>query len=166
MTHPSRRLPATALAACMLGYVASPIPFLALAARAELPPLTAAILATTFALSAGLLLMRLLAKPPADRTSGVTVRMIELASWATVTSILLFISGMHLMRGIERWGSVSLVFLSASALCFPIVWVRHTALEQRLTRLPPAVIVAALCTLLLVTGATLCAYLTTPAKFL
>jgi hypothetical protein len=94
------------------------------------------------------------------------MRLIELASWATVTSLLLFISQMHLMRGIERWGAVSLVFLSASALCFPLVWLRHTAVEQRLTRLPRAVVVLAVCAVLALSGIVLFVYVTTPTRFL
>ena len=75
--------------------------------------------------------------------------MLEFASWAALMAILLFISEMHLMRGIERWGAVSVVFVGASALCFPLVWIRRTAIEQSVTRLLRAVILSALCALLL-----------------
>lgn len=166
MTQLQRRLPATALAACMLGFVVSPLPFLALAARADLQPLAAATLTAVFVLSAGLLLVRLLSKPPTKPSNGIVIRLFELASWMAVTSILMFISGMHLMRGIERWGAVSLVFLSAAALCFPLLWVRRTAVEQRIASLPFVLVLSALCTVLALSGAMLFAYLTSPARFL
>lgn len=163
MTQVSRRLPATGLAACLLGFVFCPVPFVVLAARAELQPIAAAVIAAAFVLRAGFLPARLLGKT----RSGTSMRLLlELASWVTIAALLLFISQMHLMRGVERWGTISLIFLGASALCFPLVWVRRTALEQRLTRLPRTIVITALCALLTLSGTMLYAYVTTPARAL
>jgi hypothetical protein len=68
--------------------------------------------------------------------------------------------------GIERWGSVSLVFLVASALSLPLTWTRHTAIEQQIKRLPQAVTITTLCAVPVLTGTLLVLYLTTPARFL
>ena len=57
-------------------------------------------------------------------------------------------------------------FLTASLCCLPLVWVRATALEERLARLPQVVIVSALGVVLLLSGMMLVAYLTTPARFI
>lgn len=162
----SRSMPAAALAACLLGFVWCPLPFLALAARAELQPMASTMLFSIFSLSAGVLLVRLLRKPSETPSFGIAIGIVELASWATLAAILLFISKMHLMRGVERWGTVSLVFMSASVLCFPVVWMRRTAVEQRIKRLPRAMIVSALCIVLAVTSTTIFLYVTTPARFL
>jgi hypothetical protein len=166
VTQRQHRLPEVALSACALGFVLCPLPFLVIAARTELQPMASVILATAFGLSAGFLLARLLRKPAGESRRRVLTTVTELASWATVAAILLLISQIHLMRGLERWGAVSLNFLSASLLCFPLVWFRRTAIEHRLTPLPRAVVVSALCTVLLLSGTTLFLYLTTPVRFL
>jgi len=164
MNPRSRSLPVTLLAACVLGLVLCPVPFAVLAARAELTPLALAATGLPFALGATVLLRRFLRKPSAEATARGA--MVELSSWVVVVSFLLFISQMHLLRGVQRWGAVSMVFLSASACCMPFVWLRPTALEQRLARLPRALIVMALCGVLLLSGSLLVLYLTTPTRFI
>lgn len=163
---PPSRISAAALASCVLGFVLSPAPFIVLAARAELPLMASSIVASAFALSAGFLFTRLLSRPTSEPTGGTAIRLIELGSWATVTSVLVFISNMNLLRGIERFGAASVFFLSASTVCFPLVWVRRTAIEQRITRLPRALVVSALCTALGLSGGMALVYMTTPAQFL
>ena|GEM_PF-3071856 len=137
-----------ALAACIFGFVLSPLPFLALAARAELQPTASALLTTAVAASAAFLLTRLLNRPSAT----LVLRLLELASWATITALLVILSQMHLMRGIERWGTVSLFFLIASALSLPLTWKRPTTIEQQLERLPQAAVMATLCAVLALAG--------------
>jgi uncharacterized protein with PQ loop repeat len=151
-----------ALAACSFGFVLCPLPFLALAARDELQPTASALLTTAFTASAGFLLTRLLNNP----STTLPLRVFELASWATIIALLVFLSQLHLMRGIERSGTVSLVFLITSALSLPLTWARHTAIEQQIERLPRAVIITTLCAVLVLTGTLLVLYLTTPARFL
>jgi len=165
MTQRTRSLPVTALTACILGLVLCPTPYL-LAARSELSLAAFATLVPPFVLSVGILLLRFLGKPSSETTGGVAMRLLELASWTVVVSFLLFISQVRLLRGIERWGVACTFFLSASLVCLPLVWVRHTALEQRLTRLPRVVIVSALCAVLVLSGLMLFAYLTTPTRFI
>lgn len=161
-----KRLPAKALTACVLGYVLCPVPFLALAARDELQPLAAVVVAAAYIASAGFLLVRFLSTPHASASYGVFLRILELTSWAAVTAILTFISRMHLLIGIERWGTVSLFFLAGSALSFPFVWARYTAVEQRITRLPQAAILSMLCIVLIVSLVLVALYFTTPTRFL
>lgn len=160
------RLPGKALTACILGYVLCPLPFLALAARAELQPMASVILAAAYVASAGYLLLRFLRAPRANPSIGVFLRILELTSWAAVTAILTFISRMHLLRGIERWGTVSLFFLAASALCFPLVWARTTSVEQRITCLPQVAIVSMLCFVLVASTILVFLHCTTPTRFL
>ena len=109
MTQASRRLPVTALAACVLGIVVCPVPYVVLAARAELSPTALATAALPFMLGATILLKRFLTKPTTGLTRGLAMRLIELASWIAVVSFLLFISQIHLLRGLQRWGGSQLV---------------------------------------------------------
>jgi hypothetical protein len=81
-------------------------------------------------------------------------------------SFLLFISEMNLMRGVQRWGAVSLMFLTASVVCLPLVWLRHTALEQRLTRLPRIVVLSTLFVVLILSGLMALAYCNAPTRFI
>jgi hypothetical protein len=122
--------------------------------------------ASPFAIGATILLQRFLRSPSAEAISRNTMPLIELASWVAVGSFLFFISQIHLLRGIERWGAVSMMFLGTSVCAAPLVWLRPTALEQRLGRMPPRVIAAALCILLTLAALLLFSYLTTPARFI
>jgi len=166
MTQTSHRLPAATLAACSLGTVLCPAPFIVLGARDELLPTTSLIVSSVFMLSAGFLLARLVGSKFRQPAHRAVLGMIEVASWVTVAALLLFVSQIHLLRGLARWGSVSMFFLVASAICFPLVWTRPTAIEHRLARLPRALVVVALFAVLALSGITLYLFLTTPARFI
>jgi hypothetical protein len=166
MTPALQRLPVTALAACVLGIVLCPVPYALLAARAEFTSFALPTTALPFAIGAAVLFRRLLRKPQVVATRSRAMQWVELASWVTVVSFLFFISQIHLLRGVQRWGAVSAVFLSASVCCLPLVWLRPTVIEQRLAVLPRALILTALCGILAVSGILLLMYLSTPTQFI
>jgi hypothetical protein len=56
MMRDTRSLPASILSACVLGLVLCPLPYIILAARAELSPVAVVMVALPFALGAGILL--------------------------------------------------------------------------------------------------------------
>ena len=92
--------------------------------------------------------------------------MLEGAAWIAVVTFSFFVSSANLMRGSERFGFTSTAFLVAAVVWLPIVFLRRTALERRLTHLPKAVAISAL---LLVVGAASAAaifHLMTPPAFI
>jgi hypothetical protein len=154
------------LAACTLGLLVCPFVFLAIGALSHFPAMFSIVMLPTFLVGCGFLLFRYLAKPreaPARRPALVVL---ESLSWMSVGVFLFFVSGINLPTTFERVGAACTAFLVGSAICFPVVVLRRTALERRLGYLRPA---AALAILLLILGGSVViavAYLRTPAAFI
>lgn len=166
MTEQASRLTAAGLAACMLGFVLCPFPFLVIALRGDLQyGVRAALVVSSFVLGAAVLLIRFLRRPP-QGARDQRAWLIELPCWAAVTYSLLVLSAVNLARGLERWGSASLFFLCLSSVFLPIVLLRSTEIEHRLTRWPHKLRLGALLTVLSLTILVAWQYLATPTQFI
>ena len=161
MSHGRGSIPATALAACTLGLVASPLPYVVVGAFSA--EFSLAVIPLLIPWS-GILLWRLLSKP-AKQAASPMVRFVEVVGWVALLTTLYYLSGIRLMRGVERVGLASVFLLVASALFLPAVAFRRTVLVQRLARLPKSVTLVALILVLIFTGLAATAYLVTPPRF-
>jgi hypothetical protein len=139
-----RNLVATALTACVLGLVTSPLSFIVVgASRSEFSPTSSFILLLPFFVSSGFLLWRYLARSPIT-VGGIPLLVAEILSWNTIAVTLFTVSGIGLQDTAQRIGSSSMSFLLISLLCLPLVIWRETALEAWIRRLPRAMSVGAL----------------------
>lgn len=159
MNRTERRLSVVALSACAVGAAVCPVPYLATAIPSGLRlfPILRVVVVVLGVLT---LLLRFLRKPGPRRLTRVSAWPIELVSWMAIGYPTLEFIRIPLTTDLQRWGTLSRVFLTASLLCFPIVWMRATALEQRLLRLPRGVLVVALVVVLAVPIAVAIGYLT------
>jgi hypothetical protein len=167
VTAPARRFPVTALAACLLGLAVSPIAFIAVGAVGQAPPLFRATFLPAFALGCGFLLWRYLSRPqegPVWPTTSLLVA--EGLAWIAVLAFLYWTSQVNLLRGFERVGAACTAFLVASVLCLPIVLLRRTALERRLSGLPGGLALTLLLVMLAAASAVMAVYLRSPPEFI
>jgi hypothetical protein len=157
------KFPAAALAACILGLVICPFLYIAIGALFRFPPAFSLLILPPFLVGSGFLLWRFLSKPT-DRAMNILFLLIEGISWIAITVFLILISRFNLQTGFERFGLFCTFFLLTSLCFLPLVLMRKTALEQRLTRLPKSVSISALLVLLALSGLVMIAYLlSTPA---
>jgi hypothetical protein len=117
-------------------------------------------------LGSGFLLWRFLSKPTDRATISVPLLLMEGLSWVAIVAFLFLASGFNLLRGLERFGVGSGFFLVGSVGGVLIVLLRRPASEQRLTRLPKGVAIAALVSLLALAGFAAIATLMTPPAFI
>jgi hypothetical protein len=164
---------AVGLTACVLGLIVCPLPFVALGARAEFSSSFYILRLPPFVLGAGFLLRRYLARAtanPTERPVHPPVRrllplVLEGVSAVVVIEFLVFVSGINLLVGVERWGAVAGSFLVAAVLWLPAAIGRRTVLEGRLMTLPRIPARTILAFLLAAAGATLIADLSSPPRF-
>lgn len=160
------RFPSAALTACILGLVICPAPFIAIGARSGLPSAIGFVLLPAFVFGSAFLLVRFLGKT-ANRSPGAhAMRIAEAAAWVVIAAFLFFVSGVNLMTGVERSGAVSTFFLAASVCWLPVVAVRKTALEARLTQLPRRVAIVMLIVVVAVSGISMINFIVTPSAFI
>ena len=158
-------LPATLLAACVLGLLLSPYIFVAIGALFEFKLIAFPILLTPLLVASGFLLWQYLSKPTGRNTS-LTFMVLESISWIVIVLFLVIVSGFTLLTHSERVGLVSSFFLLASACALPVVFIRNTALKHRLTKLPEAASISFLVAVLLTTGICAIVYLFIPTNFI
>jgi hypothetical protein len=161
-----QRLPFVALTACVLGLLVCPLVYVATGALSRFSPAFSFVMLPPFLLGAAFILTRYLAGPAERSGRRVSLLVVEGAGWIAVAAFLFFVSGVNLMRGFERLGAACTMFLAAAVVWLPVVALRRTALERRLTKLPRA---PAITVLLLVVGLASAAaimYLATPPAFI
>jgi hypothetical protein len=163
---PVGRFPAAALAACVLGLVICPFLYIAVGALSGFSPAFSVVMLPPLLLGSGFLLWRFLSKPTDRATISVPLLLMEGLSWVAIVAFLFLVSGFNLLRGLERFGVGSGFFLVGSVGGVLIVLLRRPALEQRLTRLPKGVAIAALVSLLALAGFAAIATLMTPPAFI
>lgn len=157
--------PATALAACMLGLVVCPFLYIATGALFNFPPAFSLLMLPPLLVGSGFLLWRFLSKPT-ERAMSILLLVIEGFSWIAIVAFLILTSRFNLLTGFERFGLFCTFFLLASVCCLPLVLMRQTALEQRLTQLPNGVSISALLVILVLSGLAMIAYLLSTPVFI
>ena len=129
-------IPASLLAACVLGLLLCPFVYLAIGAlRAFEPAMFIITLPPLFA-SVWYLGQRYLRRA-ANEPLRIRSVLFEAASWLVIGFFLLVVSNLNLMTPIERAGLFFCIHPVASVVLVPFTVLRTTALKQRLTRLPP-----------------------------
>ena len=156
-------IPATALAACMLGLIVSPYFYIAFGALGAFPPAFSFIMLPPLILGSGFLFWRFLAKPN-DTKRGILFLVFEGLGWLAVIAFVIFVSRINLLTMFERFGLSCAFFLVASICALPVVAFRKTDLECRLAQIPKSISVGILLLMLLISGlATIAYWLGTPA---
>lgn len=158
-------LPSAGLSACILGLVLCPFAYIVIGALAGFAPAFSFLTLPPLLASAGYLLYRFLAKPGRGSSSQLLV-LAEIVSWILIAAFLVLISGFTLLTSFERIGLFFTLFLVAALVSLPAVLIRHTALEQRLRRLPDVVTLLLLLAVLLVAVVTMTIYLLRTPAFL
>jgi hypothetical protein len=164
--EPRKDVAGTALAACIVGLVICPVAYIALGIRAEFSWRFYFTALPTFALACGFLLWRYLGKPGERTAPRLPALLAEGVAWIVIARFLFLVSGIHLLRGAERIGVASKWFLVATAISLPIVVMRRTALQRRLTALPKAVVTTMLLLVLGLAAGALIADAVTPRRFI
>jgi hypothetical protein len=166
VTARSRGPADTLLAACVLGLATAPLPLLLLGGRSEWGGGPFGILASALVLLAtSALVFRYVIRAADPAGTGPGGRVVEAASWVVVVAFLIVGSGINLLVGVERAGVVADSFLLLTLLGLPVVILRRTALEGRLTRLPRASVRIGATAALVVAGLVALIDLATPARF-
>jgi hypothetical protein len=167
MTLRNHRLLPAGLSACVLGLVLCPAPYIVIATRAELRPDVGPWLrVASYLVAAVILLIRYLHAPSLRPASNARAWAIEVPCWIVVGVFLDSVSRIHLMTGLQRWGAASMLFLAASLLALPVVWLHRTSLEQRLAVWPRVSTILALAALIVLAALAMSYYLATPAQFI
>jgi ABC-type amino acid transport substrate-binding protein len=159
-----KRVPAAALAACVLALAICPVGFIATGTLGMYPPTFGYVMVPPFVLGCGFLLGRYLARPGAPRR--LPLLLLELPSWIAVLALLFFLSNYSLLTSFERVSGVCVAFLAALALCLPVALLRRTALEERLGGIPTGAALALVLVLIATTAVVAVVHLTTPDRFL
>ena len=158
-----------ALTTCVLGLLAAPILFVAIGIATGMlfvsfaPAFFYFVLPVMLACSSFLCWIYL--SKPAERKTGFLRLSGEAASWYVVVWFLVFVSGVNLQVGFERFGSMSVLFLAAWLACLPLVLLRRTALERRLARIPPGLALGVSLGVLATSVISAFVYLVTPQRF-
>jgi hypothetical protein len=152
-----RALPALGLASCLAGLIASPYGYIAIGALGYFSPAFSLLTLPPLLLATGFLIWRILSKPLDTRTNGA-LTVIEGIGWMAIVAFLVLISGFSLFTTFERIGLFATIFLLASAISFPLLLLRETALEQRLTKVPRAVSIALLILIVASSGLAMSAF--------
>jgi hypothetical protein len=158
-------LPVAALAACVLGLLLCPFGYVAIGALAGFAPAFSWVTLPPLLLSSGYLLFRFLTQPKENASSGAHL-IAEVVSWIVIVAFITLVSGFTLLTTFERVGLSLTIFLVVSLLCLPVVLIRKTALQQRLTRLPNVIARSVLLLVLLASAATATVYLLRAPAFI
>jgi hypothetical protein len=160
------RLPAVALAACVLGVTTCPFLYFVSGAPFDIIDVAerTAIIGSAF-IAVGFLLWRFLAKP-SERHAAPWLKLVEAGCWAALLNFVIVVSDMRLMSDRERIGSTCLFFFGMSVLWLPLTVLRKTALEQRLDALPRSVSVGVLFLVLAASGVMVYFLFALPPDFL
>jgi hypothetical protein len=162
----AKRLPVAALGACVVGAILCPLVFVATGALADFSPLFGVVVLPPYVLGGGFLLRRFLAKPRGVPTQPSWLWLLEAVSWMVVAGVLYLVSGAKLMIGLERLGAVCTWLLAASGACLPLLLIRQSTLETRLSRLPRGVPLVVLIALVGLLVWAMMGYLSTPPTFI
>jgi hypothetical protein len=158
-------LPSAGLAACVLGLVLCPFAYIAIGALRGFAPAFSYLTLPPLLAGAGYLLYRFLSRP-AQAPSSTLLLSAEVVSWILIALFLVAVSNFTLFTRFERIGLSATLFLVATLVSLPVVILRRTALQGRLSRLPDAVAIVLLLAVLLVAGVTMTVYLLRPPAFL
>jgi hypothetical protein len=153
-------LPASALAALVLGLVLCPFIYVAIGALRGFEPVFLFVVLPLLLFSNGYLLFRFLGKPK-ERASSSVWLLAEILSWFVIAAFIMFISQISWFP-LERIGMFLMFFLLASLFSLPVVLMRKTALQQRLMKLPNSVITLLLMLVVSISSAIVVVYLLTP----
>jgi len=163
--NPSR-LPAIALAACVLGLATCPFLYFVSGAPFEIVAPVQRTVLICGAVIAGMFLLGRFLRRPSVGHEHPSLWAAEGISWATLLYFVVVVSDMRLMSDRERVGSTCLFFLGMALLWLPIIALRRTALEHRLAGIPRTVSMGALVVLLAVSGFMVYLLFTLPPEFL
>jgi hypothetical protein len=151
-------LPSAGLAACVLGLVLCPFAYIAIGALRGFAPAFSFLTLPPLLASAGYLLYRFLSRPP-QGPSNMLLLSAEVFSWILIGLFLVVVSGFTLVTRFERFGLSATLFLVASLVSLPVVLLRRTALQQRLSGLPRALAIVLLLAVLVVALVTMVVFL-------
>jgi len=165
VTARSRGPADTLLASCVLGLATAPLPLLLLGGRSEWGGAFGVVASVTVLLSSGALVYRYIVRRAGAHGAGTGGRVVEAASWMVVIAFLIVGSGINLLVGIARAGVVADSFLLLTLLALPVVILRRTAIEARLTRLPRGGVRIGVAVALVVAGLIALIDLVTPTRF-
>ncbi|MCL2075327.1 MAG: hypothetical protein FWH15_02585 [Betaproteobacteria bacterium] len=134
-------LPATALAALVLGLVLCPFIYALfhVLGQTVTPNLSLFVVLLLLLISGGCLLFRFLGKPKEPASSGAWL-IAEILGWLVIAMSIMILSQCVFCSILDRTGGFLMFFLFASLLSLPVVLMRKTALQQRLMKLPNIVI--------------------------
>jgi hypothetical protein len=155
----------TLLAACIVGLAIAPLPLLLLGGRSEWGSVFGIVAGAVVLSASGALVCRYVVRRADTARSGTGGRVVEAASWVVVIAFMIVGSGINLAVGIERAGIVADSFLLLTLLGLPVVVLRRTAIEGRLTRLPRAGVRIGATAALVIAGLVALIDLATPARF-
>ena len=158
-------LPSTGLSACVLGLVLCPFAYIVFGALAGFSPEFSFLALPPLLASAGYLLYRFLSTT-VQGSSSHWLAFAEIVSWILIAAFLVIISDFTLLTEFERIGLFSTLFLVSTLIALPVALVRKTALGERLRRLPNAVTMLLLLTVLLAVVAIMVVYLLREPVFL
>lgn len=128
------RIPALGLAAGFLGFIVSPVFYVAIGAPLQFPLTLGITLLLTVLVASGYLLVRWLSKP-----EHATANVFSAPEVLAVLTVLVFtvLAPQAVFVGSSRRVAFSFtVFAAAWLLCLPMPLLRKTALEWRLSKLP------------------------------
>jgi len=152
----------TGLAACILGLVICPFLYIAIGALFSFSPAFSLLMLPPLLVGSSFLLWRFLSGPTDQATSTMFI-VTEGISWIAIVAFVILISRFKLLTAFERFGLFCTFFMLASICCLPLVLIRETALEQRLTQLPNGLSISALLIILMLSGFVIIIYfLSTP----
>jgi hypothetical protein len=133
-------LPASALAALVLGLVLCPFIYVAIGALGQFAPALSFVALPLLLISSGYLLFRFLGKPKEPASNGMWL-IGEILSWFLIAAFIAIVSNFTLFTTFERIGVLLMFFLLASLFSLPVVLTRKTMLQQRLMKLSNAIII-------------------------
>jgi len=165
VTTRSRGRADTLLAACVLAFATAPVPLLLLGGRSEWGGTFGIVASAVALLASGALVYRYAIRPARSDGTGAGGRAVEVASWLAVVAFLVLASGINLLVGVARAGVVADSFLLLTLLALPVVILRRTPVEARLTRLPRSRVTIAVTVILVLASLVALIDLATPSRF-
>jgi hypothetical protein len=163
-------LPASALAALVLGLVLCPFIYVAIGALGQFAPALSFVALPPLLISSGYLLFRFLGKPkePASNSVWLIGRILsligEILSWFVIAAFLVIVSNFTLFTTFERISVLLKFFLLTSLFSLPFVLIRKTMLQQRLMQLPNSVIILLFILVVSISAAIVVVYLLSPTS--
>jgi hypothetical protein len=143
----------------------TPYVYIAIGAMHAFDVMVSIITLPPLLLSNGYLLRRYLARPAHSKCAWWACAL-EALCWAATVTFLIVVSNFTLLTTFERLGLTVTFFAIATIVCVPVVLLRATALQQRLTRVPTQVARLALAAIVAATAVTVAVHLLKAPAFI